>query len=38
VEAFCYRNKKAQKTQAHYSSQDTSGSSFGGSERSFAGS
>jgi hypothetical protein len=35
VEAFCYRNKKAQ---AHYSSQDTSGSSFGGSERSFAGS
>jgi hypothetical protein len=36
VEAFCYRKKKAQKAQAHRSSQGTGGSSSGGSERSSA--
>jgi hypothetical protein len=38
MEAFCYRKKKAQKAQAHRSSQGTSGSSSGISERSFTGS
>jgi hypothetical protein len=38
VEAFCYRKKKAQKAQAHRSSQGTGATSFGGSERSSAGS
>jgi hypothetical protein len=38
VEAFCYMKKKAQKVQAHRSSQGTGGSSFRGSERSSAGS
>jgi hypothetical protein len=38
VEAFCYRKKKAQKAQAHRSSQTTCGSSFGGSDMSSAGS
>jgi hypothetical protein len=38
VESFCYRKKKAQKTQAHRSSQGTDGSSSGGSERRSAGS
>jgi hypothetical protein len=38
VEAFCYRKKKAQKAQAHRSSQSTGGSSSRGSERSYVGS
>jgi hypothetical protein len=38
MEAFCYRKKKAQKTQAYHSSQGTDGSSYRGSERSSAGS
>jgi hypothetical protein len=38
VDVFCYRKKKAQKTQAHRFSQVTDGSSSGGSERSSAGS
>jgi hypothetical protein len=38
VYVFCYMKKKAQKAQAHCSSQDTDGSSFGGSEISSAGS
>jgi hypothetical protein len=36
VETFCYRKKKAHKAQACRSSQGTSDSSFGGSERSSA--
>jgi hypothetical protein len=36
VDAFCYRKKKAQKTQAHRFSQITGGSGSGGSERSSA--
>jgi hypothetical protein len=38
VEVFCYRKKKAQKAQAHCSSQGPGGYSSGGSERSSAGS
>jgi hypothetical protein len=38
VDAFCYRKKKAQKAQAHHSSQGTGVSSFEGSERSSVGS
>jgi hypothetical protein len=38
VEAFCYRKKKAQKAQAHHSSQGAGGSSSGESKRSSAGS
>jgi hypothetical protein len=38
VDAFCYRKKKAQKAQAHRSSQGTCGYSSGGSERGSAGS
>jgi hypothetical protein len=38
VEAFCYRKKKAQKSQAHRSLQGTGGSSSGRSEKSYAGS
>jgi hypothetical protein len=38
VEAFCYRKKKAQKAQAHRSSQGTGGSNSGGSKRSSTGS
>jgi hypothetical protein len=38
VEAFCYIKKKAQKTQAHRSSQGTGGTGSGGFERSSAGS
>jgi hypothetical protein len=38
VEAFCYMKKKAQKAQAHHSSQGTGGIGSGGSERSSAGS
>jgi hypothetical protein len=37
MEEFCYRKKKAQKAQTHYSSQGTGGTDFGGSERSSAG-
>jgi hypothetical protein len=36
VEAFCYRKKKAQKAQTRCSSHDTSGTGYGGSERSYA--
>jgi hypothetical protein len=38
VEAYCYSKKKSQKAQAHRSSQGTSSSSAGGSERGSAGS
>jgi hypothetical protein len=38
VEAFCYRNKKAQKAQPRRSSQGTGATGSGGSERSSAGS
>jgi hypothetical protein len=38
VEAFCYKKKKAQKAQAHRSSQGTGGTCSGGSDRSSAGS
>jgi hypothetical protein len=38
MEAFCYRNKKAQKAQARCSSQGTSSTSSGGSQRNSTGS
>jgi hypothetical protein len=38
VDAFFYRKKKAQKDQAHRSSQGIGGTSSGGSEKSYAGS
>jgi hypothetical protein len=37
VEAFCYRKKKAQKAQAHHSSQGTGAIGSGGYERSSVG-